>query len=580
MRSLKLLAAMSVLTSNLSSAAAPAECEAAARSIDERLAGAELSQQAVALGSQIKAALIQSCAFLDDATIANMLDGIEQLLPAVSDLPPGSIPGATEHRADRDTQRQAADQRRRERDERRAAERARETAERELISAALLEPSRGRAGFGGPIDRPDPMWGARLMDWDVLGDRTRILYQTRPSREQMRDADAAYHLYVVEMDSNDNVVQHHVLEYEITRELSAALLPGRDELLIQWHRIAPRGEPEVRSTLERWSIPDAIRLSETRAPVFDLGTVPVGSSEENFRLVTDSGDLLFVATVSLGTGPNPPAGIAWMLTSSSGGVRDRGMISSEPTRITARDWFRTSDGGAALVLDILGSDEAGIGSSLQPGVQRIGNTEVKPIVMSERRLYVVGSSAIGANLPAFERHLIWLGLENVDQALMVSGESTAFMDRFEGSLRVRDSTVSQSLGFQDRLAVAGTSEGSALLVRNNHRSDEFPPTRGLWLQEFIEGSPRRDTYLELDAEHLGANFTMLGAASGDGLYIAGPGHLLLLDGSREVRDYAEFRAPTSTIAAITSNGGNLWAFGVLTSGGESRQHVWAERVQF
>jgi len=118
------------------------------------------------------------------------------------------------------------------------------------------------------------------------------------------------------------------------------------------------------------------------------------------------------------------------------------------------------------------------------------------------------------------------------------------------------------------------------LIKNNRSNAEFPPTQGLWMQEFAPGEPRRDTYLNPDAEHLGAIFNMLASDGGDNLYVAGSEHVVLLDSSREVSAYAKSSANGATVLAMVADGDSVWLFGENHDGIAALEQVWVERIQF
>jgi hypothetical protein len=269
-----------------------------------------------------------------------------------------------------------------------------------------------------------------------------------------------------------------------------------------------------------------------------------------------------------------------MLASPDGVVIDQGLIVHDDEKVSATGSFHSANGSAGLILDIVSIGENGIDSQIKPEALQLGSAEVRPLVFSERRLYVVGGAQTGAQLPAFERQLMWLGLENVDQSIMLSGESTRLMGEVEGEYRGGDSAVSLAVGGDYSTAVAPSGGGHAVLVTNSLRDAEFPPTHGLWLQEFVAGEPRRDTYLNPDAEHLGSLFKML-ASDGDGnLYVASPNFVMRLNAAGELVAYAESAATTANVKAMVVDGDSSWLFGEYNISGEGQQQMWVERIQF
>lgn len=484
---------------------------------------------------------------------------------------------AAERKAERDAQRVEAAERRAERDKRRAAIEARNKAEQNLISDVARKPPTGRSSKGQLMDRLDEIWGASIVDWDIYENRARLLYVTRPSNKQGHIEGASRHYYVVEFDRNDNIVQRAVTESALARTVTAGLIRGRDEIILQWHEGRAEGGKPVQSTLERWSISNAAMLSSSAAPKLN-GPRGVLRSGNHFQLVTAHGDLLYVATVSLESGPAPKTGVSWMLASPDGEVRDQALIVHDNEKVSTSDWFHSGNGGAGLILDLIGVGDAGISSQLKPETYRFGSASIRPTIFSERRLHVVGGTETGPGLPAFERNFMWVGLENVEQSVMTSGESTRLMNEAEGKYRVRDSSVKLSVAGRNRTVVAPSGGSHAVLVTNNHRDDEFPPTRGLWLQEYAAAGPRRDTYLNPDAEHLKTRFTLLADDGGGNLYVAGLKRVVRLNRQRKLSAYAESGATTAIAKAMVAAGDSVWIFG--ENSGEPQQQVWVERIQF
>ena len=557
----------------------PAACSAAAKEIDDRIAAGNHPQQNVAIATQLRDGIMQQCAFLDEATVGQMMQGLDQLLPGGSAASAVPQQSAAEREAEREAQRVEADQRQAEREKRRAAKRAREEAEQELVSEVLRKPPTGRSAKSQFMDRQDTMWGASILDWDVFKGRARLLYMTRPSREQFGLADAARHYYVVEMDRDDNITQQHVVAIPPGRTVTAGLIRGRDEIMLQWHEYGSDSSKPENSNLERWSISGAKMLAHSVAPRMQGPKGPL-SPEIHFQLITAAGDLLFATNVALGTGPNPKTGVAWLLSSPAGEVRDQGLIVQDDESVATSNRFHSANASAGLVLEVNGIGENGVDSALQPAVVQFGSLGIRPVVFSEKRLYVVGGAETGASLPAIERRLLWPGLENVDQSLMLSGESTRLMDEAARENRTEDTAVTMSVAGGYRIAVAPSGGGHAVLVRNNLSNTNFPPTAGLWLQDFAPGKPRRDTYFNPDAEFLGSVFNMLASDGGDNLYIASEDHVVLLDGTRRVSAYARSSASDVAVLAMAADGDSVWLFGERHSGSAPREQVWVERIQF
>ena len=554
------------------------KCSEAAKTIDDRIATGSHSQQNINIATQVRDGIMQSCAFLDENTLAQMLQGIDTILPGDGGASAAPEKSAAEKRVERDAQRAEAKKRRAERDKRRAAKRAREEAEQGLISAVAKKPPTGKSMKFQKMSRPDTMWRATMVDWDLYKDKARLLYETTPSREQGRLPEAARHFYVIEFDTQDNIVQHHIFETTLEKTVTAGLLRGRDEIIVQRHEFDPETIELKNALLERWSISGAKKLSSSPAPTMQGPRGPM-KQDIHFELVTKNGELLYTASVALESGPNPKSGVSWILASPDGEVRDQGMIVHENEGVATSNWFHTTNGGAGMVLDVSSVEENGIDSQLKPKPVQMGEAEVQPIVFSERRLYVAGDKDTSSSLPTIEKRLLWLGMEKVDQQFMLSGKPTQLMNEATDKYRVDDSAVSLPVAGHHRMVIAPTNNGHAILIRNNHRGDEFPPKQGLWLQEYTDGSARRDIYLDPDAKHFNTRPNMMASDGADHLYVASDKYVLRLNASRELSAYAKTHDSDAQIKAIIADGNNVWLFGEVSGDKDNQQQMWVERVE-
>ena len=551
----------------------PEACQDALQDVDARIASGDYPQQKTAIARQIRDGIIQSCAFMDEAALAAMLQNLDQLLPLAAEP---VVVSPAEKAAERQAQRDEADRRQAEREKQRAAAQQRLAAEQSLISPIVQKSPTANSAKSQLMARQDGMWGASIVDWDIYQDSARVLYRTRPSRQQGQQHNAKHHFYVVMMDANDNIVQHQVVVANPGSYMAAALVRGRDEIVLQWREGSTR---DKQSVLERWSISAGNKLSSAPAP--DIKGFPgMPGASPSFALATERGDLLFAATLPLESGPTAKTGVSWLLSSLQGKVRDQGVIiSDDEERITLAGWFHAANGSAGLILTISSADEQGIESQLKPNSYQFGGTEIRPTVSSERRLYVVGEQQTGANLPAFERRIMWPGLEKVDQAFMLSGKSTQLMNDAEGHYRSNDSAVTLAVAGQNQVVVEASGEGHGLLIKNYHRNQQSPPSYGLWLQEFVPGKPPRDTYLNPEAKHLKAQFNMLADDGSGKLYVGSNTQVLLLDKNRQLSAYAETQAAKAvSIKAMIAKGNSLWLLG--EQDGADMQRIWVERLQF
>ncbi len=558
---------------NIATALNSDECAAIESQLDGRIA-ANAGGQYVAIATQMRDSIVQSCAMLDRATIDQMMIGLDQMLPVGSNQAAQPQKSDAERRAERDAQRAEADRRRSERDQRRAAARAKEAAEQALLSDAVQKAPTGRSEATQAMDREDSMWGVTLLDRDVYQGKARLLYQTFPSRSQ--GSDRAYHFYVVTIDGQNNITQNHIFDVPTDRTITASLLPGQDQIVVQQH--SGSSNEEV-SSLARWSISDSVLLTQTKVPEL-ASPYPLPADQKLFKLVTGAGELLYTQSLPVESGRNARTGVSWMLTSPDGEVSDQGRIEHDFESVATNRSYRSVDGKAGLVLDVLAKDERGIDSQLQIDDVSIGEVVVRPIVMGETRFYEAGSTETGRGLPAIERRHVWLNLENVDQSLMINGESTRITQQAERGKRLDESLITTNNASRHKVAIASGDAGISVLVRNNFREDVMPPTYGLWLHEYGPAGARRDTHLDLNARHLKANFHLLSSDGNNGLYVGSADAVMRLNNNREIVAYARPEDSGAVITAMIADDKNVWLFGTTQKTGDTRQRAWVERLQF
>ena len=301
--------------------------------------------------------------------------------------------------------------------------------------------------------------------------------------------------------------------------------------------------------------------------------------QDAFRLVTHAGNLLFAETVPLGSGPDARSGVSWMLTSPDGEPRDRGFIEDTRNKLTMSDWFRSADGGAVLLLDVLAVDDAGIESTLALDALEIGDVIVEPAVFSEQRMYFTEGKASGPTQPSFMRRHMWLGLENVPQQAMISGESGRLTKAAENGKRLNDSSVYSGVAGRNRAALASFSGGAGVLVQNNDQ-DTDAPQRGLWLEEYASDGTHRQTFLGPDAEYLGTRFDLMASDENGNLYVASDQAALMLDGDRVVQSYSRTNNDGVDIGVMVADDGMAWLFGIAHGSSGGKQQVWIEPVRF
>ncbi|MGB5334906.1 MAG: hypothetical protein WBN07_04755 [Woeseiaceae bacterium] len=491
-----------VLSACSSSAMAldPEACQERLKSVDDRIASGKYSAQNVQMAQQMRASIMQSCAYLDDATIGQMLEGFENLLPTRSEAERQAANDAkrAEREAQRDIERAELEARREERADR---ERKQAAVKQPPVSDVLKRPATARSLGGDFVARDDGMYYASIYDWDLYKDKVRVLYVTNPSRDQFVRDRRQHYIYVVEADADGAFTQHDVIGEATDRIATAALRRGYDEVILQ-HVVA--GTAGEAGDIERWSISDQEKLSSVSAP-----------SVQPFRLSTSDGNVLFVEHLS---SDGKDSSVSWSKVSLGGKVLARGTLESGGSKVSASKWFHTPNGSGGLVVHKLATTEEGVDSELAPITRRVGTREVTAVVGTEERLFVTGNGATPAwESPAIARSFMWLGLPELGPITTLEGQ--AEMDRVTGELD-RDHGGLISLGEN---AVASIGDGYGVLVENNYRNREQTPTHGNWLYEYGFNGDVRKTYLNPAAEHLESNFQFLAASSLNSVFLYGRG---------------------------------------------------------
>ncbi|MEM7501251.1 MAG: hypothetical protein AAF417_04385 [Pseudomonadota bacterium] len=570
MRSRTLIALLATTLPATAVALDEQSCAAIVKGIDDRIAAGNHSQQNVSIATQMRDSIAQSCSMMNQATIDQMMVGLDRLLPPADGAPAAAEKSKAERDAERAAQRAEANRRQAEREQRRAVARAKQEEKVALVSAVVRQSPEGESLGGRAVARSDPMWGVTIVDWDLLDGGSRLLYQTWPSRSQAGDSEVGYHYYVLEVDREGNHNQSHVLKLPMSTTSTAGLLPGTDEVVVQ------RRDGDV-GTLQRWSISDGELLGENGVPTLDR-SVRSREDQNVFRVVTHAGDLLFAETVPMGSGPTARSGVTWMLASVEGEPLDRGFIEGAGNKIAMSDWFRSADGGAALLLDVIAVDDAGIESTLELDALEISNVIVEPAVFSEQRMYFTETKAPGPTQPSFMRRHMWLGLENVPQQAMISGESGRLTKAAENGKRLNDSSVYSGVAGRNRTAFVSFVGGAGILVQNNDQDTDFPQ-RGLWLEEFASDGAHRQTFLGPDAEHLSTRFDLMASDKAGNLYVASDQAVLMLGDDRTVRSYSRMSNDGVDIGVMVADDGMAWLFGIAQGGAGEKQRVWIESVR-
>ncbi|MGB5490346.1 MAG: hypothetical protein WBM76_05910 [Woeseiaceae bacterium] len=538
----------------------PDECEARLKSVDDRIASGKYSAQNVQMAQQMRDSILQSCPYLDDATVDKMMEGFENLLPTRSEAERQAASDAkrAERAAQRDIERAELDVRRKERAEREQREAA---VKPPLVSEVLTRPPTANSLGGEHVDRRDGMYYAKIYDWDLYQDKLRVLYVTNPSRDQYVRDRRQHFVYVIEADANGSVTQHDVTGEPTARVATAGLRRGYDEVILQHVVSGTAGEA---GDIERWSISDQKKLSSVSAP-----------SVQPFRLSTSDGNVLFVEHLS---SDGKDSSVSWSKMSLGGKVLARGKLESDGSKVSASKWFNTPNGSGGLVINKLANTEEGVDSDLAPITRRVGTSEVTAVVGTEERLFVMGNGAIAAwESPAIARWFVWLGLS--ERSLSTILDEQVEMDRTVGE-------IEREHGGRIRLAgndVVSLGDGYGVLVENDYRNKEQSPVHGTWLYEYAIDGDVRKTYLNPAAEHLEANFDFLAAPSRNSVFLFGRGsssYVVQLDEDRGISAYGKAAISQRTIpAGIVAGNGGVWVLGTGKTDDEL-QKIWLERIDF
>lgn len=572
------------------SALEPAACRERLKSVDERIASGKYSDQNVQVAQQMRGSIMQSCAYLDEATIAQMMEGFEQLLPSRSAAEREAYEESrrADRKAKRETQRAELEVKRAER-ARFEEERRKLEAQKPPVPAVLKQPPTGKSKMGRFVDRDDAMHNIAILDWDHNNEKARILYETNPlfhsdpALNQSNLAEAARHYYVVEMDDSGNRMQHHVRKLPLDRHAVVALRPGHDELVVQWRRKASPG-PE--SSLERWSISTGETLSSVETPELPWSRQQWNPLNE-VRMTTTDGDVLFVGSRPVGRGDK--AVVEWLKASPDGQIVGQGILQSDVESVTLTDWIRTRDGGAGLVIFVRNFDDSrGIKSELKPPVHNVGGVDIKGVVFSEQRLLIIDSNGrIAGQSSALERQLGWDGLDKLGQlgSMDAMQEASELTSRDGARYGETVSVRSYSARGRNVEAVAAVGDGYGVLVSVNSAGTGQPLLTGDWLHEYSIDKTVRKTYLEPAGEHLGARFQIVAGTDDDSVYLFTRGgengaHVVKLGEDREFNAYGKLSMSSKTQPrGMLADRKGVWVIGDGSAGGRL-DRVWLERVNF
>jgi hypothetical protein len=435
------------------------------------------------------------------------------------------------------------------------------------------------------IERPDEMQILFFEDYDRLGDRVRLLYQTMPSLEQAAgDPDGwTVNVYVVEIDAEGGVAQRRLKSGQVNYA-ALRLRRGRDEVFAL-PRSRQTGQAE---RLELWSATDGKTLSSAPPP----SVLPRSASGRVPLIATDDGNLL-VTTIAPSTRNAPAPPIEWYKLSAEGRILERGRYAHGADDLRVDGAFGAGDGRIGLLVRI--STHRGrndIETDLPTPIERtIGGRTLEVSVFDELRLLVTGGDAAERLSPALERSLIWGGQMQLPRDLPPAriGEQLAAQQRLVEDVELEYGARRTLLSSQNSNwpLVKRTATGYAALATVVADRDRDPPAAGPYLLEVgDDGKLRRELYLGPLAEALDAKFTDFAPADDDRVVLAGTrevdrrvvAQVTGVDERGEGEWTADLEAPAGPVDGIAGLDSSVWVFSHGLDRERRKTLLWVERV--
>ena len=388
-----------------------ANCDDELAEIDRRIESGSYPEMNVQLAKTMRDSFAGMCGMLDDATRAQMMEGIEEILPTRS---------AEEQQAVNESRRAAAE----------ASREARRTAEAEQVrpdSGLSDATASGESVASGFVDRAEDMLRLWIWDWDVFNGNARVLYETRPSRVQLGRPDWMTWVYVVEITPDGTSTQRIITSKQAHEHAALALRRGHDEVLLQ-RRTGPEGTP---TTLERWSVSKQTRLSSVPTPVAEF---PQGEKITwmPFRTSTSDGNVLFLSAYEPSRGQMTAA---WYKAAPEGGALASGSRPLDMTGFTNLDVAATNDGGGVLPLaSIFGQDTRllALGNGATGSVSPPLRGEVESLNVGGETVTMIQPAGAGhvaltrvtanrnLSTPIHGHWLVWVGSDAVEREVYIN----------------------------------------------------------------------------------------------------------------------------------------------------------------
>ena len=531
-------------------AQAQGNCDKEIAEIDRRIESGNHAEMNVQLARTMRDSLAGMCEMLDDATLAQMMEGIEEVLPTRS---------AEEQQAVKEAKRAVAEA---SRNARKADAAAREQATPDSGLAKVT--GRGRSVASGFVDRSEDMLNFWVWDWDVHEGRARVLYTTHPSLEQQGRPDWQTYTYVVEMTPDGGSTQTLVKSKQAFGHAALALRRGHDEILVQ-RETGPPGSP---SFFDRWSISGRRLVSSVPTPAADT---PLGDkvSWMPFRGPTTDGNVLFVGTAAL---ERYQTAVAWFEATPDGTVLGSGNLQIAGTDSSSLFMNPGSSGGGAFPLLFSVDEEV---------VRQYGGSEVKATVVHESRILTIEDNASKAHQSAVLGRMLMP--TQMDMTAM------QYMPELEHELMANRSIESLNVGPHAITMIQPAGNGYVVLSKFTGNRKRAVPVHGHWLIWVNRDEIEREVYINPLADDLNVNFVTFTVTEDDEIILygnskdhKGTDYVVLLDRQGRPKATAAVRQPKNgKIEGMVAGDDGVWLFGHGYPTDEfSRFRFWSERIEF
>jgi hypothetical protein len=525
---------------------AQGNCDAELEEIDRRIASGNYPEMNVELAKQMRGSIAQMCGMLDPTLRAQMMEGIEEILPTKSEA---------EQRAEREAKRAAAESARAAREAEAAARKVPDSGADKLVAS-------GRSVASGFVDRAEDMLHFWVWDWDVYRGNARVLYMTQPSRVQYGRPDWSRNIYVVEIGADGQTTQHLVASKQAHENWTVALRRGHDEVILQ-RETGGDGTP---TTLERWSVPGKNRLSSvtTPAPTFEHSDKV---SWHHFAAPTTDGNVMFIDAFEPERGRTTAT---WYEASPDGRIVGQGQLPMDGGGFSNLSAIATDAGGAMLPV-MFATDKL--------VTQRFEGTEVSARVMQEMRLLTIADDS-SSSTSAVVGTMILPEMSDI--------AAVAYASEIEHALMANRSIESYDIAPRSLPAAQSIDGGYIMLNRFVGDRSRAQPVHGHWLIWVGEERIEREVYLNPLAEDLRVDFKLFDIAPRGDIVLygnskdhTGTDYIVVLDAAGSPKATAAVKQPKNgSIKALIADDDGAWLFGNGYPSDEfSRYRFWSERIE-